>query len=65
MADRHKSGDTSPQVQLVLIRGILQRIEQAEQPEKFGIIKQLLLERLSELESLAEQEAPDANTRPV
>jgi hypothetical protein len=58
MANFHNS-DTSPQVQLVMLRAVVQRIDQAEHPEKFGLIKQLLLEQLRELEALAEQEASD------
>jgi hypothetical protein len=61
MANFHKS-DTSPQEQLVMLRGVVQRIDQAEHPEKFGLIRQLLLEQLRELETLTEQEASDTQT---
>jgi hypothetical protein len=32
---------------VVLLRGILQRIAQAEHPENFSVVKQVLTERLS------------------
>jgi hypothetical protein len=45
--------ETSPQDQIAILRGILQRIAQAEHPEGFSIVKQVLLERLRELEEEA------------
>jgi hypothetical protein len=50
MADLHKSGDTSQQSQLAILRGVLKRFAQAEHPENFAVAEQVLLERLKELE---------------
>ena len=43
-------GPENPRDQLAILHGILQRFAQAEHPADFAIIKQLLLERVAELE---------------
>lgn len=49
MAEIQNFADRS-QDQLAVLRGVLQRIAQAEHPENFAVVKQVLLERLRELE---------------
>jgi hemoglobin-like flavoprotein len=53
VADLHRFDIASPQDQLAILRGVFHRIAQAEHPEKFSIVKQVLLERLRELEEEA------------
>lgn len=50
MADPHNPDVTSLQDQITLLRAIVGRIDQAEDRIAFSIIKQLLLERIAELE---------------
>ena len=47
--------------QIAILRGVLQRFAQAEHPADFALIKQLLLERLAELEEEAAH-MPPANS---
>jgi hypothetical protein len=50
VADLYKPDDTGSQDQLAILRVILQRITQAEHPEKFTLIKQVVLQRVADVE---------------
>ena len=54
----------SSQDQLAVLRSILLRIAQAEHPEKFALVKQIILERLRELEQPAPAEDSNATFIP-
>ena len=58
MADLYNLGATSSQNQITLLRAIVGRINQAEDRVAFCIIKQLLLERIAELEAESSQPRP-------
>ena len=60
MADLQNPDATSSQDQITLLRAIVRKMDQAENPIAFCIVKQLLLERVAELEAESAQ-APAAN----
>ena len=62
MADLHNPDSTTSRDQVAILRAIVRRMNQAEDPTAFCIVKQLLLERIAELEAESAQ-APPANTR--
>jgi hypothetical protein len=51
-------GPENPPYKLAILRGILERIAQAEHPTKFAVMKQVLLERIADIEAAGEQEPP-------
>jgi hypothetical protein len=53
MTQLHTSGPENPTDQIAVLQGILQRIAQAEHPIDFTFLKQVLLERVAELEEVA------------
>ena len=60
MADFYQLVDNKSQEdQLLVLRGILQRIAQGENPEKFSLIKQVVSQRIADLEEEAKH-TPDA-----
>jgi hypothetical protein len=60
MSELYNPDATSSQHQIARLRAIVGRMEQAEDRIAFCIIKQLLLERIAELEEESVQ-APPAN----
>jgi hypothetical protein len=60
MADLHNPDAINLQDQITLLRAVVGRINQAENRVAFCIVKQLLLERIAELEAESAQ-APPAN----
>jgi hypothetical protein len=56
-------GSENPSDQLAILHGILERFAQAKHAADFAIIKQLLLERIAELEEEV-ADIPPADSRP-
>jgi hypothetical protein len=59
MADFHKPGIASSRDRIAILHGILQRFAQAENPLHFVFVKQLLVERITELEAGVEHAASE------
>jgi hypothetical protein len=58
MMDHRIPQPVSTETLLASLRGTVQRMEHSENPENFVLIKQLILERIADIEAEAEQEPP-------
>jgi hypothetical protein len=58
MMDHRTPQPVSTDTLLASLRGTVQRMEQSENPENFALIKQLILDRIADVEAEAEQEPP-------